>query len=57
MKILPSLTHSHVVPKLYDFLWNIDDILINVGNQTVLVPIELHCNFCPASQWEQRIIG
>ncbi len=43
MNILSLLfSHPHIVPNLYDFvLWNIkDDILKNVGNQTVWFPLD-----------------
>lgn len=57
MKILPSLTHPHVVSNLYDFLWNIKEVILINVNQTVLVPIGLYCNVCPVSQWEQKLIS
>jgi len=33
-----------IVPNLYEFvLWNIKDILKNVGNQTILVTTDFNC--------------
>jgi len=45
VKILSSFTHPHVVPTyLSFFMWNTkEDILKNVGCQTISVPIDFHC--------------
>ncbi len=36
-----------------------EDNLKNVGNQRVLIPIDLHCTFCPYNrfQWELNLFG
>ncbi len=50
MKMLSSSTHLHVIPNLYFFLLldTKDDILNNVGNQTVSVPFDFYCIFVNA---------
>ncbi len=45
IKMQSSVTHPHVIPNSYHFLflWNIkDDILKNDGNQTVSVPFDIY---------------
>ncbi len=56
MRIQSSFTHPHVVPNLYEF---IKDILKNVCNQTILVPIDFNCIFWQhnESQWEPKLFG
>ncbi len=56
--ILLTFTHPHVISNIYDLLSSTehkDDILTNVGLQTVLVPIDYYYGQkYNGTQWEPK---
>ncbi len=50
--------HDTAISSYFSFTNIKEDVLKNVGNQTVLVPIDFHYIFCPylRSQWEPKLL-